>query len=114
MKWRSQSAASSSASVALFAVLPLPLSACPFDALDFSFGGERAEVSTGAESSLALLHEFFTDDGTRISKGADRAVGKYMETFVREAIARAAFERQGEDVRVGGWVYGGTCDFYWI
>ena len=25
-----------------------------------------------------------------------------METFVREAIARAAFERQDEDVRVGG------------
>ena len=49
-----------------------------------------------------LLHEFFTDDGTRISTGANRAVGKYMETFVREAIARAAFERQSEDVRVGG------------
>ena len=31
----------------------------------------------------------------RISKGADRAVGKYMEIFVREAIARAAFERSG-------------------
>jgi centromere protein X len=49
-----------------------------------------------------LLHELFTDDGTRISKGVDRVVGKFMETFVREAIARAAFERQGENVRVGG------------
>jgi hypothetical protein len=49
-----------------------------------------------------LLHEFFTYDGTRISKAADRAVGKYMKTFVSEAIARAAFERQGKDVRVGG------------
>jgi hypothetical protein len=25
-----------------------------------------------------------------------------METFVREAITRAAFERQGDDMRVGG------------
>ncbi|KFY52323.1 hypothetical protein V496_08512 [Pseudogymnoascus sp. VKM F-4515 (FW-2607)] len=43
-----------------------------------------------------LLTEFFADERTRISKGADKAVGKYMETFVREAIARAAFERGGD------------------
>ncbi|KFY15530.1 hypothetical protein V492_01928 [Pseudogymnoascus sp. VKM F-4246] len=43
-----------------------------------------------------LLTEFFADERTRISRGADKAVGKYMETFVREAIARAAFERGGE------------------
>ena len=30
----------------------------------------------------------------RIGKEANGVVGKYMETFVREAIARAAFERQ--------------------
>lgn len=29
----------------------------------------------------------------RMSRPANRAVGKYMETFVREALARAAFER---------------------
>ena len=29
----------------------------------------------------------------RIGKEANGVVGKYMETFVREAIARAAFER---------------------
>lgn len=40
----------------------------------------------------------------RISKSADRAVGKYMETFVREAVARAAFDRRGagDDVFGGG------------
>ncbi|KFY19244.1 hypothetical protein V493_08060, partial [Pseudogymnoascus sp. VKM F-4281 (FW-2241)] len=43
-----------------------------------------------------LLTEFFADERTRISRGADKAVGKYMETFVREAIARAAYERGGE------------------
>lgn len=40
-----------------------------------------------------LLHHFFTSDKTRIAKGADAAVAKYIDTFVREAIARAALER---------------------
>lgn len=42
-------------------------------------------------------------ESTRISKAADRAVGKYVETFVREAIARAVYERRGvEGGRTGG------------
>ena len=40
-----------------------------------------------------LLHHHFQDDKVRIGKQANGVVGKYMETFVREAIARAAFER---------------------
>ena len=40
-----------------------------------------------------LLHHHFQDDKVRIGKDAKGMVGKYMETFVREAIARAAFER---------------------
>ena len=40
-----------------------------------------------------LLHHHFQDDNFRIGKQANGVVGKYMETFVREAIARAAFER---------------------
>jgi hypothetical protein len=36
-----------------------------------------------------------SSSSTRISKAADRAVGKYIETFVREAIARAVYERRG-------------------
>jgi centromere protein X len=48
-----------------------------------------------------LLHEFFGDDQVRISKSADRAVGKYMDIFVREAIARAAVEKKEERGNVG-------------
>ena len=40
-----------------------------------------------------LLHHHFQDVKFRIGKQANGVVGKYMETFVREAIARAAFER---------------------
>jgi len=40
-----------------------------------------------------LLHEHFKEEGTRISKDANKAVGRYMETFVREALARAAWMR---------------------
>lgn len=47
-----------------------------------------------AELLTTLLHEFFTDDRTRISKAANEAVAKYMETFIKEAIVRAAYERR--------------------
>jgi hypothetical protein len=50
-----------------------------------------------------LLHQFMSDE-MRISKDADKAVGKYMETFVREAVARAAFERAGERELGGGFM----------
>jgi len=40
-----------------------------------------------------LLHHHFKECKMRIGKDAKGVVGKYMETFVREAIARAAFER---------------------
>lgn len=40
-----------------------------------------------------LLHHHFKDSKMRIGKEANGVVGKYMETFVREAIARAAYER---------------------
>ncbi|GAW13217.1 hypothetical protein ANO14919_025970 [Xylariales sp. No.14919] len=40
-----------------------------------------------------ILHEFFEKDGTRISKDANKAIAKYMDIFVREAIARTAVEK---------------------
>lgn len=41
-----------------------------------------------------LLYHHFHDDTVRIGKDAKEVVGKYMDTFVREAIARR---------RLGGW-----------
>ncbi|KAL8933604.1 MAG: hypothetical protein Q9211_005691 [Gyalolechia sp. 1 TL-2023] len=38
---------------------------------------------------------------TQIGKDANVVVGKYMETFVREAIARAAFERSQAEQEAG-------------
>lgn len=49
-----------------------------------------------------LLHENFKHEGTRISNEATPAVGKYMETFVREAIARAAHMRMELEAQTGG------------
>lgn len=51
-----------------------------------------------------LLHHHFQDNRTRIGGEARGVVGKYMETFVREAIARAAFERQSDEKRTRGVV----------
>lgn len=40
-----------------------------------------------------LLHENFEDQSTQIQKGAMTLTGRYMEIFVREALARAKHER---------------------
>ncbi|KAL8816425.1 MAG: hypothetical protein Q9223_004565 [Gallowayella weberi] len=40
-------------------------------------------------------------EGTKIGKEANTLVGKYLDTFVREAIARAAFERGQADEAAG-------------
>ncbi|KAK5631238.1 hypothetical protein RRF57_006952 [Xylaria bambusicola] len=40
-----------------------------------------------------ILHEFFEKDGTRILRDANKAAAKYMDIFVREAIARTAVEK---------------------
>ncbi|KAK7208853.1 hypothetical protein V2G26_016031 [Clonostachys chloroleuca] len=53
-----------------------------------------AEKTIPKELLTRLLHEFFTKDATRISRDANAAVGKYVDVFVREAIARTAVEKQ--------------------
>lgn len=40
-----------------------------------------------------LLHEFFAKEGTRLTKDANTAVARYMDVFIREAIARSVAER---------------------
>lgn len=56
---------------------------------------DEPKATIPADLLTRLLHEFFEKDGTRISKGANEAVAKYMDIFVREAIARAAVEKEG-------------------
>lgn len=53
---------------------------------------EEEERKEGIPSDLltVLLHEFFKEK-TRMSKGASKAVGKYMDTFVRETVARCSY-----------------------
>lgn len=40
-----------------------------------------------------LLHHHFQNDKTKVAKDANGVVAKYVDVFVREAIARAAYER---------------------
>jgi hypothetical protein len=58
-------------------------------------GVDEPEKTIPNELLTRLLHEFFAKDATRMSKDANAAVGKYMDIFVREAIARTAVEKQG-------------------
>ncbi|KAI6762854.1 hypothetical protein HG530_008834 [Fusarium avenaceum] len=87
---------------------PEPQSSNPFELSDDD--DDRAEPSTREvqvvedeeldktippELLTRLLHEFFAKDATRISRDANAAAGKYFDVFVREAIARAAVEKDG-------------------
>ncbi|KPI42767.1 uncharacterized protein AB675_2006 [Cyphellophora attinorum] len=62
---------------------------------------------------LPLIHRiaaegFSEPETTKMSRDARRVLGKYIDTFVREAVARCAYEAEGrgDDGEVGrkGWV----------
>jgi centromere protein X len=59
-----------------------------------SDGGE-ARATIPPELITRVLHEFFAKDGTRITRDANEAVVRYVDVFVREAIARTAAEKDG-------------------
>lgn len=69
------------------------------DANDFANDAEEEDEDEGQPKTIPpelltrILHEFFENEGTRITKDANGAVARYMDIFVREAIARAAVER---------------------
>ncbi|KAM0282939.1 hypothetical protein ACHAQH_002750 [Verticillium albo-atrum] len=42
-----------------------------------------------------LLKELFAREETRMTEGASRAAARYIDVFVREAIARCVHEREG-------------------
>ncbi|KAK8245027.1 CENP-S associating centromere protein X-domain-containing protein [Phyllosticta capitalensis] len=64
--------------------------------------GAVAKNPIPAKLLNALLHEGFEDKEMRIGKEAMAVTGKYIETFVREALARAMIGRQTEEERMGG------------
>lgn len=49
-----------------------------------------------------LLHHHFQNEKTKIAKDANVAVSKYVDIFVREAVARAAYERAEGQGAEGG------------
>ncbi|KAL4752462.1 CENP-S associating centromere protein X-domain-containing protein [Aspergillus terricola var. indicus] len=55
-----------------------------------------------------LLHHHFRNEKTKIAKDANAVVAKYIDVFVREAVARAAFERAEAQGGAGGG--GGIAD----
>jgi hypothetical protein len=53
-----------------------------------------------------LLHQHFQNDKTKVAKDANNVVAKYVDVFVREAIARAAYERAETNEHAGGRTVG--------
>lgn len=47
-----------------------------------------------------ILHESFKREDTRVSRAASKALGRYFEIFVQEAIARTKQERSGRFLEV--------------
>lgn len=61
-----------------------------------------------------LLKEMFAREETRMTEGASLAAARYIDVFVREAIARCVHEREGGFLEVRlffSWMLGGssTC-----
>ncbi|CAI4217167.1 unnamed protein product [Parascedosporium putredinis] len=67
-----------------------------------SDGGHQEDGAAKIPDELLtrILHEAFRKEDTRMSKAANRAVGRYFEIFVQEAIARTAQERDGRFLEV--------------
>lgn len=62
-----------------------------------------------------LLNYHFSDkDKTRISQEAKTVIAKYVDIFVREAIARSAFERQEKSAENGTKDLNGRGDDGWL
>ncbi|KAI1388704.1 CENP-S associating centromere protein X-domain-containing protein [Hypoxylon trugodes] len=55
---------------------------------------EEARKTIPPELLTHVLHQFFEKNGTRVSKDANAAIAKYMDIFVREAIARTVVEKE--------------------
>ncbi|KAH6680251.1 CENP-S associating centromere protein X-domain-containing protein [Halenospora varia] len=70
---------------------------------------EQRQESIPPNLLTHLLQSMFTQQGTRISKSANAAVGRYMETFVREGVARCVWAR-AEGVEGGGGGDGGFLE----
>lgn len=65
-------------------------------------GGGEPEKSIPRDLLTRILHDMFARDATRISRDANAAVAKYVDVFVREAIARAAVDKRGGFLEVRG------------
>ncbi|KAG4434164.1 hypothetical protein IFR05_010356 [Cadophora sp. M221] len=68
---------------------------------------ENAAKADGRQISIppdlinVIMHGFFNQENTRMSKDANAAVGRYIETFVREGLNRADWAKRH------GWEEGG-------
>lgn len=69
-----------------------PQDTMEIDEEDEEDGEERKTIPP--ELLTHVLHQFFEKDGTRVSKDANAAIAKYMDIFVREAIARTVVEKE--------------------
>lgn len=81
---------------------PDPQRSPPPDASDEEDGEPTKKIPE--ELVARILHEFFKREDTRVSRAASKALGRYFEIFVQEAIARTKQERSGRFLEVSLFV----------
>ncbi|KAH7342663.1 CENP-S associating centromere protein X-domain-containing protein [Rhexocercosporidium sp. MPI-PUGE-AT-0058] len=86
---------------------PTPRQAAADDDREIEGGGRNGGKADGRQISIppdlinVIIHGFFNQDNTRMSRDANAAVGRYIETFVREGLNRADWAKRH------GWEEGG-------
>jgi hypothetical protein len=78
---------------------PSPISEPDFILAEVKYDDNKASDEPVVPLSLlhrVLYYNFRDKDKTRITTDAKEVLGKYVEVFVREAIARSVFESQGK------------------
>lgn len=61
-----------------------------------------------------LCYHFNDKDKTRITSGAKQLIGKYVDIFVREAIARSALEKKEMSTECGTAEFAAGADDGWL
>ncbi|KAL3424137.1 hypothetical protein PVAG01_03418 [Phlyctema vagabunda] len=70
---------------------------------------EAHRASIPPELLTRLLHEFFQKDGTRVQQSANAAIGKYIDVFARESLARCVWLK-ADKAQSEGMLDNGFCE----
>ncbi|KAK5661319.1 hypothetical protein OQA88_11214 [Cercophora sp. LCS_1] len=66
----------------------------PTTEMDVDSDDNELELAVPAELLTTILHGFYEEDGSRITKLANDTAARYMDVFVQEAVARTTVDKK--------------------